>query len=130
MKKRQTVARLLIGFGSLNMLLGAGLHLAGGYPRVSAALAASNLSALLANAMRAVFLMTGLMWITIAVVTLVAAFTQTRIRKAIVLLCGFSLLAEIPIWVGLMGWFIGNEMVLLSGTLITLGGFLLPKAKP
>jgi hypothetical protein len=128
MNKRQIVAQLLVALGSLNMLLGAGLHLFAGYPRLSVALAASNLGGLLENAMRAVFLMIGLTWITIAVVTLIAAFTQTRIRKPLVLFCGLSLLAEIPIWVGLMGWFIGNEMFLLSGVLITFGGFLLPSS--
>jgi hypothetical protein len=130
MNKRPIVSQLLIGLGSLNVLVGAGLHLFAGYPRLSAALAASNLSGLLANAMRAVFLMIGFTWITIAIVTLIAAFTQTRIRKALVLFCGLSLLAEIPIWVGLMGWFIGNEMFLVSGVLITCGGFLLPPSKP
>jgi hypothetical protein len=126
MNRRQTVARLLAGLGSLNTLVGAGLHLFAGYPILVAALAASNLNPVFAKAARAVFLLTGFAWITIAVVTLIAAFTQTRIRKALVMVCGFSLLAGIPIWVGLMGWFIGNEMVLLSGALITVGGFLLP----
>lgn len=130
MKNRQTVAQLLIGLGSLNMLVGAGLHLFAGYPRVIAAFAASNLNTTLAHAMRAVFLMIGFTWITIAIVTLIAAFTQTRIRKPLVLFCGLSLLAEIPIWVTLMGWFIGNEMFAVSGVLITCGGFLLPPAKP
>lgn len=129
MNKRQIVAQLLVGLGSLNMLVGAGLHLFAGYPRVSAGLAASNLNGLLGNAMRAVFLMIGFTWITIAVVTLIAAFTQTRIRKPLVLFCGLSLLAEILIWVGLMGWFIGNEMFVISGVLITFGGFLLPPSK-
>jgi hypothetical protein len=128
-KKRQIVAQLLVGLGSLNVLVGAGLHLMAGYPRVIAALAASNLTVLMANAMRAVFLIVGLAWITIAIVALIAAFTQTRIRRVLVLFCGFSLLAEIPIWVGLMGWFIGNEMFLLSGVLITFGGFLLPPSR-
>jgi hypothetical protein len=126
MSKRQILSQLLVGLGSLNTLVGAGLHLYAGYPLLSSALVASNLSGLLANATRAVFLTIGLAWITIAVVTLIAAFTQTRIRRILVLFCGLSLLAEIPIWVGLMGWFIGNEMFLLSGVLITLGGFLLP----
>jgi hypothetical protein len=126
MIKRQFVAQLLVGLGSLNMLLGAGLHLYAGYPLLSEGLAASNLSGLLANAARTVFLLIGLAWILIAIVTLIAAFTQTRIRKALVLLCGLSLLAWIPIWVRLMGWFIGNEMFLLSGVLITFGGLLFP----
>jgi hypothetical protein len=65
-------------------------------------------------------------WITIAIVALIAAFTQTAIRRALVLLCGLSLLAEIPVWVSLMGWFIGNEMICVSAVLITFGGFLLP----
>ncbi len=126
MNKRQIVAQFLVGIGSLNMLVGAGLHLAAGYPRVSAALAASNLSAILANAMRSVFLMIGFTWITIALVAIIAAFFQSRLRKTLVFLCGLSILAEIPVWVALMGWFIGNEMFLVSGLLITLGGFLLP----
>jgi hypothetical protein len=130
MNKRQIVAQLLIGLGSLNMLLGAGLHLFAGYPLVVAGLAASNLNPELANAMRAVFLMIGLMWIVIAVVTLIAAFTRTRIRRVLVLFCGLSHLSAIPLWVRLMGWFIGNEMFLLSAVLITCGGFLLPPAEP
>lgn len=129
MKKRQIVAQLLVALGSLNVLVGAGLHLLAGYPLLSKALAASNLGGILGNAMRAVFLIVGMAWITIAIVALIAAFTQTRIRKVLVLFCGFSLLAEIPIWVSFMGWFIGNEMFLLSGVLITLGGFLLPPSR-
>ena len=131
MGKRQIVARSLVGLGSLNMLLGAGLHLYAGYPLLSAALAASNLTALMANAARTVFLLIGLAWILIAVITLIVTFTQTRIRKVLVLLCGLSLLVWIPIWVRLMGWFVGNEMFLLSGVLITLGGlFFPPSANP
>ncbi len=126
MIKRQFVAQSLISLGSLNMLLGAGLHLYAGYPLLSADLAASNLTALMANAARTVFLLIGLAWILIAVITLIVAFTQTRIRKVLVLLCGLSLLVWIPIWVRLMGWFVGNEMFLLSGVLITLGGLLFP----
>jgi len=126
MNKRPTLALVLIGLGSLNVLVGAGLHWAGGYPLVSKALAGSNLSAPLANAMRAVFLMIGLTWVTIAIIAFIAAFYQTRIRKLLVLLCGLSLLAEVPIWVALMGWFIGNEMFLFSGILISLGAILLP----
>ncbi len=129
MKKRQIVAQLLVGLGSLNVLVGAGLHMMAGYPLLSKALAASNLGGILGNAMRAVFLIVGMAWITIAIVALIAAWSQTRIRKVLVLFCGFSLLAEIPIWVSFMGWFIGNEMYLLSGILITLGGFLLPPSR-
>jgi hypothetical protein len=131
MSKRQIIAQSLVGLGSLNMLLGAGLHLYAGYPLLPAALAASNLTTLMANAARTVFLLIGLAWILIAVITLIAAFTETRIRKVLVLLCGLSLLVWIPIWVRLMGWFIGNEMFLVSGVLITLGGLLFPPpAKP
>ena len=103
MNKRQIVAQLLVGLGSLNVLVGAGLHLLAGYPLVIAALAASNLNAIMAHAMRAVFLIIGFTWITIAVVTLIAAFTQTRIRRILVLFCGLSLLAQIPVWVGTDG---------------------------
>jgi glucose-6-phosphate-specific signal transduction histidine kinase len=80
--------------------------------------------------LRAVFLMIGCMWITLAVIILIAAFAQTTTRKPIVLFCGFALLAQIPIWVGLMGWFVGNEMFLAAGALIACGGLLLPPVSP
>jgi hypothetical protein len=128
MKKRQTLAQLLASLGSLVMLLGAALHLAAAYPKVSTALAASNLSPDLKDALRAVFALIGCNWIVVAIVTLIAAFTGTRIRKAIVLFTGFSLLAQIPIWVGIMGWFVGNEMFIAAAGFIVCGGLIFPPA--
>jgi len=126
MSKRQKVAQLLVGLGSLIMLAGAVLHLVAAYPKVSAALAASNLAAALKDALRAVFFMIGCTWITIAIATLIAAFAETKIRKAMVLFCGFALLVQIPVWVQLMGWFVGNEMFIVAGGLIVCGGLLFP----
>lgn len=128
MNVRQTSARILIALGSLDIAVGAVLHLAAGYPIVLAGLAASNLDAGLRNAMRAVFLMIACLWIVVAGVTLIAAFAKAGNRKTIVLFCGFTLLAQIPIWVKAMGWFIGNEMFLVAGVLIACGGLLLPPA--
>lgn len=68
--------------------------------------------------------MIGLSWMVIAILTLIATFAITRTSKLIILFCGFALLLEIPIWVGLMGWFIGNEMFVLGGGLIVCGGLL------
>ncbi len=124
MNKRQRAASILVGFGCLLLVAGALLHLILAYPKVSAALMASNLEPDLKGAMRSVFLMIGWAWIVIGVVTLIAAFAETKIRKTIVLFCGFALLIETPVWVGIMGWFIGNEMLLLAGVLIVCGGLL------
>src|SRR5579863_4224685 len=99
-----------------------------GYPRVSSALAASNLTFALANAMRAVLLMIGIALDDDCDCGVSRGLHPNPNSRLLALLCGFSLLAEIPIWVWLMGWFIGNEMFLVSGALITLGGFLLPRA--
>lgn len=126
MNKRLRIAQFLVGLGSLNVLVGAALHLIAGYPIVLKALAASNLDAEMQNAMRAIFLMIGFTWIVVAMVTLIAAFTETRIRKTIVLVCGFGLLVQMPVWVERMGWFIGNEMFLAAAVLIVCGGLLLP----
>jgi hypothetical protein len=122
MNKPQRTAQVLIGLGCLVLLLGAALHLIAAYPKVSAALASSNLNEALRNAMRAVFLMIGLTWIVVAVVTLIATFARTRTSKLIILFCGLTLLLQIPIWVSLMGWFIGNQMFLLGAALIVCGG--------
>lgn len=128
MNKRRIAAQSLIALGSLDILGGAALHLLAAYPRVAAALAASNLNAGMAAAMRAVFVMIGCMWIVLAIVALMAAFARSSTGKAIALFCGFALLAQIPIWVRLMGWFVGNEMFLAAGLLIACGGLLLEPA--
>ncbi len=123
MNRRRT-AQFLVGCGCLLLLAAALLHLIEAYPKVSMALAASNLNAVLQGAMRAVFFMIGWTWIVIGIVTLLAAFTETKLRKPIVLFCGFALLAETPVWVRLMGWFMGNEMLVVAGALIFCGGLL------
>jgi hypothetical protein len=125
MNKRQRTAQILIGLGCLVVLVGSTLHLIAAYPRVSAALATSNLNEGLRNALRAVFLMIGLTWVVVAVVTLIATFARTQTSKPIILFCGFALLLQIPIWVDLMGWFVGNEMFVLGAGLIVCGGLLI-----
>jgi hypothetical protein len=120
--RKQRTAQILIALGSLILLVGSALHLAGGYPIISSALAKSNLDGGTRNALRAIFLMIGLTWIVVALVTLVAAFAITRTSKAVTLLCGFALLLQVPIWMHLMGWFVGNEMFLLGSGLIVSGG--------
>lgn len=124
MNKRLRIAQSLIGLGCLVVLAGSAMHLMLAYPKVSAALASSNLAGALGNALRSVFFLIGIAWIAIAVVTLIASFGKGPVCKPIILFCGFTLLLMVPIWVGLMGWFLGNEMFIVAGGLIVGGGLL------
>ncbi len=124
MNRRQKTAKVLIGLGCLVLAAGSGLHLIAAYPMVSAAVLASNLEGGLRNALRAVFVIIGFLWIGVAAVTMVATFAGTRTSRPIILLCGFVLLLQIPVWVGLMGWFVGNEMFLLAAVMIVAGGLI------
>jgi hypothetical protein len=128
MNGRLKASRLLIGFGCFVMLAAAALHLLNAYTRVSPALTASNLNAGLQAAFRAVFLLVGWDWIVFAAIILIAAFTETRIRRAIILICGFALLVQTAVMVGLMRWFIGSQMLFATSLLILLGGLLLPQS--
>lgn len=120
--KFQKTGKILIALGCLIVLAGSGLHLIAGYPVISAALAISNLDVDLKKALRAVFLLTGFSWIAIAVVTLVVTFAKTQRSKPVALLCGFALLVQIPVWVGVMSWFVGNEMFAVAAFLLVCGG--------
>jgi hypothetical protein len=130
MFKSNRTAQLLIALGCLVVFVGSALHLIAAYPRVSAALLTSNLDQGISNALRAVFMMIGLTWIVIAVVTLIATFARTGVSKPLILFCGFALLVQIPIWVGLMGWFVGNEMFLVAAGLIVVGGLFFRPVLP
>lgn len=126
MRTLLTAARSLVAPGCLLVLAGAALHTKFGYPTITAALTPSNLSTEMQEVVRAVFLLIGCNWLLIAIVAAVAAFTATKIRKAIVLICGLGLLLQIPLWVAIMGWFAGNILFLVAGLLITSGGLLFP----
>jgi hypothetical protein len=52
-----------------------------------------------------------------------------RIRKAIVLFCGFALLVEAAVMLAFLGWFVGSAMTLASALLILCGGVLVAPAR-
>lgn len=101
----------------------AALHGLGAYPRVSVAVMASSLASPLKAAMRTVFLLAVADWIAITVIALVA-MTGNPVRKPLVLLCGIALLVDAAISLRLMGWFIGDEMLVVAGILIFCGALL------
>jgi len=124
MKGRRKAAQSLVILGCLILAAGAGLHLAAAYPRVSAEVAASNLNAGLQSALRAVFLMIGWDWIVIAIVVLIAAFSETKLRKPVVVFLGAALLVQAAVMLRLIGWFLGTDMILTAGLLTLCGGLL------
>ena len=124
MKRRNNAARVLVTIGSIVLFASAALHSLAAYPKVSAALSASNLNARLQRPLRAVFLMVGWDWIVIAIVALLAAFTETRLRKILVLCCGVAVLVETALTLVFIGVFLGNEMIGTAAVLLIVGGLL------
>jgi len=124
MSGRNKVARILVALGCLVLFAGAALHSAAAYPRVSPALSVSNLSAPLQGAFRTVFLLVGWHWVVIAVVALLAAFTQTKLRKTLVLFCGLAVLLDAALMLALIGVFLGDEMMGSAAVLMICGGLL------
>lgn len=125
MSGRNKAARTLVAIGSIVLFGIAALHSVAAYLNVgSPALTASDLSAPLQAAFRTVFLLAGWDWIVIAIVALVAAFTETKLRKALVLFCGAALVVETGLMLAFMGLFLGNEMIGSAAVLILCGGLL------
>ncbi|MGO9796561.1 MAG: hypothetical protein ACLPLZ_10770 [Terracidiphilus sp.] len=108
------------------LFAGSALHSMLAYPMVSTALAASNLSHSLQSALRAVFLLVAWDWIAIAMIVLVAGFTETRLRRIVILFCGVALLVQTGIMLHFLGWFTGSEMIVAAGLLIVSAGFVFP----
>jgi hypothetical protein len=124
MNRRNKVAKILVALGGIVLFAGAVLHCVAAYPDLSAALSASNLRAPLQAALRAVFLLVGWDWVVIAAVALLAAFTETRLRKVLVLFCGVALWVETALTLVFIGVFIGNEIIGSAALLILCGGLL------
>ena len=115
-------AKILILLGCIDLLIAAALHFLGAYPGLSAALAASNLVAPLQPAMRVVFLLVGWQWIVTVVITLLAAFTPTRLSRPVIFICAIGLLVETALTLKFVGVFIGNELIGSAALLLLFGG--------
>jgi len=124
MNGRNKVARILVALGAVVLFASTVLHSAAAYPKLSTALSASNLSAPLQAALRAVFLLVGCDWIVIGVVALLAAFRETKLRKILILFCGVAVLVETGLTLAFIGVFLGNELIGSAALLILCGGLL------
>ena len=121
MNGRNTVARILVALGATGWFATAVFHLKA-YPKDTAKL--SLLSAPLQASFRTIFLMVGWDWIVVAVVALLAAFTETTLRKALVLFCGVAGLVQAALALALMGVFLGTELMFPAAGLLIVGGLL------
>lgn len=128
MSGRNNAARILVTVGALVLIAGALIHWIAAYPRISVAVHASNLDALLQSALRTVFLLVGWDWIVIAIIMLISAFTGSKLRKVIVLFCGFALLVTMAVMLRFLGWFVGTDIILASALMSLCGGLLFEEA--
>ena len=121
MNVRNTVARILVALGAIGWFTTAVFHLKA-YPKDTAKLSA--LSAPLQGGFRTIFLMVGWDWIVVAVVALLAAFTETTLRKVLVVFCGVAGLVQAALALALMGVFLGTELMFPAAILLIVGGLL------
>lgn len=124
MSGRNKAARAFVILGSVILFASAALHSAAGYKVGFPPLKASNLDPHLQTAFQVVFLSLAWHWVVLAVIALLAGITQTELRKILVLFCGLALLLEALAGAGVMGLFIGNEMIGAAALLLICGGLL------
>jgi hypothetical protein len=121
MNGRNTAARILVALGAIGWFTTAVFHLKD-YPKDTAKL--STLSIPLQAEFRTIFLMVGWDWIVVAAVALLAAFTETTLRKVLVLFCGVAGLVQAALALALMGVFLGTELMWPAAIFFIVGGLL------
>ena len=128
MSGRHKAARVLVILGCVVLFASFALHSFAGFSQVFPALDASNLNPRLQAAFRVIFLALGWHWLLTAIVALVAGFTETKLRKTLVLVCGLALLLEAGVGASMMGFFIGNEMIGSAALLLVSAGLLFDRS--
>ena len=126
MSGRNEVARILVALGATGLFATAVLHLKDYWKDT---LSAANLSAPLQAEFRAIFLLVGWQWIVVAVIALLAAFTETKLRRVLVVFCGVAVLVEAALTLVHMGVFLGTELMGLAAILIISGGLLFDRPR-
>ena len=108
------------------LLASAGLH-SFAYTKLSPTVSASNLAQNLQSVFRVAFLSMAWNWLVLAIIAWIATLREARLRKPLVLICGFAVLIQAIFTVPFVGFFIGDEMIGVASLLILCGGFLLTR---
>jgi hypothetical protein len=124
MSTRRTVSRTLVTLGCIGLIVAAAAHYPA-YQKISAPVVrASNLPSAMQSVFEIAFLSMGWSWFVLALIALVAAFGDTRMGKAIILICGFAMLIQTVFSAWLTGLFGGDELTGAAALLIIIGGLL------
>jgi hypothetical protein len=121
MSARNQAARILVAAGALALFTLAVFHLKD-YAKDT--LQASSLSTPLLAAFRAIFVLVGWQWIVVGIIALMAALTDTTLRRALVLVCGAAILVEAAVTLTFMGMFLGTELMGAAAVLMIGSGLL------
>jgi hypothetical protein len=125
MSHKNRLARVLIIGAAGVLFLSAAVHTLVAYPRVAAAISASNLSPTLKTALRTVFILVGWNWLAIGLLALLTALRSGLPGKPLILFLGASILVETGLSLAMMGVFVGNELLAAAAALLLAGGLLL-----
>lgn len=130
MSHKNGLARVLIIVGAAVLFLSAAVHTFAAYPKVAAAISASNLSPTLKSALRTVFILVGWNWLAIGLLALLTALRAGTSAKLLILFLGASVLVETGLSLAMMGVFLGNELLATAAVLLLAGGSLIRQPRP
>lgn len=123
MNGNSKVAKWLVGLGCLVLFASVVLHCLAYLNFSSHIVAASNLPAALKSVFAVAFFSMAWTWIVLAIIVWLAASQETKLRKPLILICGFAILLQAIFTVPFVGFFIGNEMIGAASLLIIAGAF-------
>lgn len=128
MADRNKAARFLTGLGCVVLVASAILHCLA-YVKTSPQISASNLPPVLQSVFTVAFLSMAWSWLVLAIIACLAAFRETKLRRPLILICGFAVLIQAIFTLPFVGLFIGNEMIGAASILILCGGFAFAPAR-
>ena|SRR5690348_2660680 len=123
MDTRTETARWLNRLGCLVLVASAIMHCVAYVKIASPAVLASNLPRPFQSVFTVAFLSMAWSWFVLAIIASLAGVQETKLRKPIVLICGFAVLIQAIFTVPFTGFFIGNEMIGAASLLMIAGGF-------
>src|SRR5213593_1172876 len=129
MATQGTIAKLLVGAGSL-VLICAALYHGSGYPAVSKIVAGADMSPLLTRAVQALWLMFSSHLLMVGGISVAAVLKPVPASRLVLVLCGCAAAADAVVLAAFVGVFIGNALLGVAALLILAGATACPRAKP
>lgn len=126
MRNRRGVAQVLVVIGNIALFYLAYGHWQHGLPSVSKIVVDAHAPRFFAVGMKVLWVLVSWHWVAFGVIALAASFGRSAPHRTVLSLCGLAVLVDAAATYAGMGWFRGNELLIIAAIVFLAASVIFP----